>query len=73
MAMGKRANPVKFPLFFIVLLFFYSTTPKNHPLSTPEIFKDLSCTTISLVNKNPIPFSEMGYKSISLPYIHPMA
>jgi hypothetical protein len=70
--MGKRADPVKFTLFFVVLLFFCSTAPKNHSLSTPEVFKD-SCITISLVNKNPIPFSEMGYKSISQPYSNPMA
>jgi len=35
---------------------FCSTAPKNHSLSTLEIFKDLSCIAISLVNKNPTPF-----------------
>jgi hypothetical protein len=71
--MGKGANPIKFPFFFIVLIFFDSTAPKNHCLSTLKIFKDLSRITISLLNKNPIPSSEMGSKLISQPYTHPMA
>ena len=57
-AMGKGATPIKFPLFFIVLFFFFSTAPKNHSLSTLEIVKDLSRITIWLLNKNPNPFRQ---------------
>jgi len=57
-AMGKGATPIKFPLFFIVLFFFFPAAPKNHSLSTLEIVKDLSRITIWLLNKNPNPFRQ---------------
>ena len=64
-AMGKGADPMKFPFFFIVLFFFCSTTPKNHSLDTLQIFKDLSCITISLVNKKPHSLFSNGVLNLS--------